>query len=163
MHLVNQDCSPSLFAFYQCMRNKAAPVDRAGVLTHLNALIKGITVNHLCGCLAFKPCPMLWPLPLPVNCTPSAGPLCWIQANKLLDHPDGHSGWGGNRLKHGWFIVTPNYVCGETSEVILSPWEPSQAYGYRLIWSENRIPCIFLEVISQALIITLEGRRIKRL
>lgn len=64
---------------------------------------------------------------------------------------------GGTGLKQGCSIVCS--VCGKMSEAILSPWKPSQAYGCRLIWSEKRqFHAVFLEVISQALIISLEGK-----
>lgn len=70
---------------------------------------------------------------------------------------------GGTGLKQDWSIVCS--VCGKMSEAILSPWKPSQAHGCRLIWSgkKRQFHAVFLEVISQALIISLEGRRRKLL
>lgn len=71
---------------------------------------------------------------------------------------------GGTGLKQGRSIVCCNAVCGNMSEAILSPRKPSQAHGCRLIWSEKReFHALFLEVISHALIISLEGRRRKLL
>lgn len=121
------------------MCNKAAPVCKAGVLTRLNGLIKGIIVNHFCGCLAVKACPTLWPLAFASQlCSlhPPAGPVRWIQANKLLDHPDGNSGWG-NRLKQGWSIVCCNSVCGWSHfvslEAVSSSWLQADMKGKKII------------------------------
>lgn len=84
----------------------------------------------------------------------------WIQANKLLDHPDGYGGWG-NRLKtrlvHCLLCVWQNVWSHFVSlEAVSSSWLQAD-----MKWKKRQFHAVFLEVISQALIISLEGRRRK--
>lgn len=66
----------------------------------------------------------------------------WIQANKLLDHPDGYGGWG-NRLKtrlvHCLLCVWQNVWSHFVSlEAVSSSWLQAD-----MKWKKKTIPCSF--------------------
>lgn len=75
--------------------------------------------------------------------TPACWLVHWIQANKLLDHPDGYSGWGirlKTRLVHCqlqlcvWRDVCSHFV---SPEAISSSWLQAD-----MKWKKT-IPCAF--------------------